>query len=392
LVDKPIGWTSHDVVARLRRVLGTKKIGHAGTLDPFASGLLLIAAGKATRLLGYFAELDKVYTATFVLGASSTTDDIDGEISVNVSKPQTAPSANSKEPVSLDEVKVALKKQVGVISQVPSKFSAVKVNGKRAYDLARKGVEFELKPRKVEVYSIDVLGFDTEPTGLIQVRVKICCSSGTYIRAIARDLGEELGIGAYVKELRREKIGEFSLDEMGKDGNRDKAKTACSAGNLPDSGNLDSVGDSVSKSDNTTTSGVLDKQTAPGGNSDRQRTPGNPDNLHASRVLDKADNLHKISLTDAVSEIMPTFYITESEARDVKQGKRIIRPGDLSVYDLSVQEMINYALGWICEPDFKKNAQLNYRLFAAIDSQNELVAIMELVKADFAMHPKKVIG
>jgi tRNA pseudouridine55 synthase len=382
LVDKPIGWTSHDVVARLRRVLGTKKIGHAGTLDPFASGLLLIAAGKATRLLEYFVGLDKVYTATFLLGASSTTDDIDGELSVNISmhkgdepsptaslntapsrgvaslrddvQQRETPSANSKDPVTLDEIKTALKKQVGVISQVPSKFSAIKVNGKRAYDLARKGVEFELKSRKVEVYSIDVLGFDVDSTGLIQVRVKIRCSSGTYIRAIARDLGEELGIGAYVKELRREKIGKFSLDNVGKEGNREKAKIAGSAGNISASGD-----------------------------SDKQRTPG---------VLDNPDNLHKISLTDAASGIMPTFYITESEAKDVKQGKSILRPADLS-YDLSTQGMINYAPEAIAEHSFKKNAYLNHDSFAAIDSQNnELVAIMEYGKADFAMHPKKVIG
>ncbi len=202
LIDKPAGITSHDVIARLRRITGVKRIGHAGTLDPFATGLLLVGVGReATREMQKLVGLDKRYEATFVLGASSDTDDVTGMI--------TQPLSPTL-PLSGEGVASALKSFVGEIDQVPPTYAAIKVQGKKLYELAREGKPMLVAPRHVTIYSIEYQAGSGDPT---HIGVTIHCSSGTYIRSIARDLGVKLGTGGYVETLRRTSIGPFHVDE-----------------------------------------------------------------------------------------------------------------------------------------------------------------------------------
>ncbi|CAH0186170.1 MULTISPECIES: tRNA pseudouridine(55) synthase TruB [unclassified Microbacterium] len=203
LVDKPGGLTSHDVVARTRRALGTRKVGHAGTLDPMATGLLVLGIEGATRLLTYIVGADKTYLATIRLGQASTTDDAEGEITVRAS----AEDVDAVTPVRLADGIAAL---TGPISQVPSSVSAIKVDGRRAYDRVRAGEEVELKARAVTVSRFEVLA-ERRGDGLLDLDVVVDCSSGTYIRALARDLGEALGVGGHLTALRRTRVGPFDV-------------------------------------------------------------------------------------------------------------------------------------------------------------------------------------
>ena len=209
VVDKPAGVTSHQVVGRLRRLLGTRRIGHAGTLDPMATGVLILGVNRATRLLGHLALHDKRYLATVRLGQGSTTDDADGEVAA-------VADASGITPGDLEPALASLR---GRIQQVPSAVSAIKVNGKRAYDLARRGMEVKLKAREVEVTRLDVLA--SHPgEGILDVDIDVECSSGTYVRAIARDLGKSLGVGGHLTALRRTRIGSYDLSvavELGED-------------------------------------------------------------------------------------------------------------------------------------------------------------------------------
>ncbi|MBP6962620.1 tRNA pseudouridine(55) synthase TruB [Candidatus Saccharibacteria bacterium] len=207
LVDKPIGWTSFDVVAKirgnLRRITGNKKIkvGHAGTLDPMATGLLIVLAGNMTKQQDSFMKKDKVYEAEVTLGAVSDTDDAEG---VLVSTGYDVRSMKTGK----EEIADALNSFVGELEQMPPQYSAIKLNGQKAYEIARKGEKAELKLRKVTIYSID----DIEARSN-KVSFKCHVSSGTYIRSLARDLGEKLGCGGYLSALRRTSIGEYSVDE-----------------------------------------------------------------------------------------------------------------------------------------------------------------------------------
>lgn len=198
IVDKPGGMTSHDVVARVRRIAGTRKVGHAGTLDPMATGILVIGIERATKLLGYLMGHEKTYSATIRLGESTDTDDADGD--------RTAVTDAS----AITEAQVAdgLAQHVGVISQVPSAVSAIKVGGRRAYDLVREGAQVQLKAREVQIHSIN-LGQTQRLGTVIDIDIVVRCGPGTYIRAIARDLGEQLGVGAHLTALRRTASGEF---------------------------------------------------------------------------------------------------------------------------------------------------------------------------------------
>lgn len=205
LVDKPQGITSHDVVARTRRLAGTRKVGHAGTLDPMATGLLVLGINSATRLLTYLVGLDKEYFATVRLGAATNTDDADG---VETSRASTASIAA----VSAQQLAQGVTRLTGDISQVPSSVSAIKVDGKRAYTLARAGESVELPPRAVSVSSFEVLETRRED-GFLDVDVRVECSSGTYIRALARDLGIFLGVGGHLTALRRTRIGPFRVED-----------------------------------------------------------------------------------------------------------------------------------------------------------------------------------
>ncbi len=200
VVDKPGGWTSHDVVGKLRRLAGTRRVGHAGTLDPMATGVLICGIGRATRLLGHLALHDKTYEATIRLGVRTSTDDAEGEV-VSTS-PVVASDA---------EVAEAMRALTGDIAQVPSSVSAIKVDGQRAYARVRAGESVELSARPVRVSRFDLLVRRPDPEGGDLLEVVVDCSTGTYIRALARDLGESLGCGGSLAALRRTRVGGFDL-------------------------------------------------------------------------------------------------------------------------------------------------------------------------------------
>ncbi|UCR90105.1 tRNA pseudouridine(55) synthase TruB [Mycetocola spongiae] len=205
LVDKPGGMTSHDVVARTRRLAGTRKVGHAGTLDPMATGLLILGLNSATRLLTYVVGLDKEYTATIVLGADTTTDDAEGE-TLTVASP-AAISAVTEAAIAAGITALS-----GDILQVPSSVSAIKVNGERAYARVRAGETVELKSRPVTISAFEVLE-TRRGEDRIELDVRVECSTGTYIRALARDLGAGLGVGGHLSALRRTRIGPFMVGD-----------------------------------------------------------------------------------------------------------------------------------------------------------------------------------
>ena len=205
LIDKQQGFTSHDVVAKLRKLLGTKKIGHAGTLDPMATGLLLMGVGAGTKLMQFLSGLDKTYLATIRLGASSSTDDAQGEMGESRDASQ----------VSREQLEAEILKLTGNIEQVPSSVSAIKVDGKRAYDLVRAGEEVVLKSRKVTVSRFEIVGEPLVVEKYLDINVEVDCSSGTYIRALARDLGDALGVGGHLTALRRTRIGSFEVSNAG---------------------------------------------------------------------------------------------------------------------------------------------------------------------------------
>ena len=205
IVDKPAGMTSHDVVHQIRKLANTKKVGHAGTLDPDATGVLVVGLGKATRLLTFIVADNKTYQATIRLGQSRTTDDAQGEIIETKNCAQITEEAIKKE----------LDKFVGDIQQIPSSVSAIKVDGKRAYDLVRQGEKVELAPRSVHISAIDVHEIK-KIDEFIDVAVTVHCSSGTYIRAIARDLGNSLQVGGHLTNLRRTQSGQWSITNANK--------------------------------------------------------------------------------------------------------------------------------------------------------------------------------
>ncbi|MFL6130914.1 MAG: tRNA pseudouridine(55) synthase TruB [Mycobacteriales bacterium] len=201
VVDKPAGWTSHDVVARVRRIARTRRVGHAGTLDPMATGVLVLGVQRATKLLGHLALTDKGYAATVRLGQSTATDDADGEVT----------GGSSAAAVSPDAVRAGLAALTGAIEQVPSAVSAVKVAGRRAYARVRAGEEVALAPRRVTVSRLDLVAVRRPAPELLDLDVEVDCSSGTYVRALARDLGGALGVGGHLTALRRTRVGPFTL-------------------------------------------------------------------------------------------------------------------------------------------------------------------------------------
>lgn len=211
LVDKPAGFTSHDAVARTRRLAGTRKVGHAGTLDPMATGLLVIGVNSSTRLLTYMVGLDKEYLATVRLGAATTTDDAEGEYL------GAAADAASVADLTAEQLEAAFAGQHGTIVQVPSSVSAIKVEGKRAYALVRSGEEVQLAGRTVTISELELLG-PARPVSdgdrqFLDQDVRVVCSSGTYIRAVARDVGASLRVGGHLTSLRRTRIGPFAASE-----------------------------------------------------------------------------------------------------------------------------------------------------------------------------------
>jgi tRNA pseudouridine55 synthase len=214
LIDKPTNWTSHDVVAKVRKAIGTKKVGHAGTLDPLATGLLVLGIGSGTKLLTFLVGADKTYEATIRLGQQTVSDDSESEV---------IKSASPDEIANISDVDISreISKLTGVIMQTPSSVSAKKVEGKRAYDLVRAGQQVELRAREVKIFSFEMLSA-ARVSGFLDVDVRVECSSGTYIRALARDLGNSLGVGGHITALRRTRVGHFdvasanSIDELDK--------------------------------------------------------------------------------------------------------------------------------------------------------------------------------
>lgn len=236
IVDKPQGWTSHDVVGRMRRLAGTRKVGHAGTLDPMATGVLVVGVNKATRLLTYIVGTSKTYEATIRLGATTITDDAEGEVT----------ATTSAAAVSDEAIEAGIAALTGPIMQVPSSVSAIKVNGERAYARVRSGEDVVLPPRPVTIHSFEILairrdqplipvehkaaaradggtnedgtntdiGATMDDVGTyVDIDVTVRCSSGTYIRALARDLGAGLGVGGHLTALRRSAVGPYTLDQ-----------------------------------------------------------------------------------------------------------------------------------------------------------------------------------
>ena len=201
IIDKPAGITSHDVVARLRRVMGTKRVGHAGTLDPMATGVLVLGINNATKFLQFITDGKKRYLGTIRLGQSTTTDDKEGEVL----------SSHTIIHITDDAIRSYLSSQVGIIMQVPSKVSAIKIAGERAYDLVRQGKEVEIPARQVEISKLEVVAISRNE--FIDIDIDVTCSAGTYIRSIARDLGAALEVGGHLISLRRTLVSPFDLSD-----------------------------------------------------------------------------------------------------------------------------------------------------------------------------------
>ncbi|MCC7430688.1 tRNA pseudouridine(55) synthase TruB [bacterium] len=196
-IFKPEGWTSFDVVAKLRNLLKIKKIGHAGTLDPFATGVLVVCTGKATKKINDFVETKKEYVATVEFGKTTNSCDVTGETT----------SQKSTQNLTVKDFEKILDEFKGEILQIPPMFSAKKIGGKRLYKLARKGIEVERKPVKITIFELEIL-----ENNFPEVVIKVVCSKGTYIRSLANDFGEKLGCGAYLKKLVRTKVGDFTVE------------------------------------------------------------------------------------------------------------------------------------------------------------------------------------
>jgi tRNA pseudouridine55 synthase len=197
IIDKPSGITSHDVVAQLRKKFGTKRVGHAGTLDPMATGVLVIGINNATKFLQYVTEGKKRYLATIRLGQSTTTDDREGDVL----------ESYDWRLITEDDIRTTLDSQIGTIMQKPSKVSAIKIAGERAYDLVRQGKEVDIPAREVTIYSLKILGI--KRNDFLDIDIDVTCSAGTYIRSIARDLGDSLGVGGHLVALRRTEVSPF---------------------------------------------------------------------------------------------------------------------------------------------------------------------------------------
>ncbi|MFP1691968.1 tRNA pseudouridine(55) synthase TruB [Gardnerella vaginalis] len=348
LVDKPKGVTSHDVVSCARGLLHTKRVGHAGTLDPMATGLLILGFGNATRLLNYLLGHDKTYEAVIRLGESTNTDDADGDVVSSVDDENSIlNSANTDE--ILKELRCVIAKNfTGHIMQTPTAFSAIKINGVRAYDLAREGKDVHLEPREVVIHDFSLLDarFNVGVSGVkvVDVRASVSCSSGTYIRALARDLGRVLGVGGHLVSLRRTRIGEFSVeddrvlkletrirtfaDKNGVTQTRAKAVVA---------DRHDSVSDYFS--DSVSNSSVACDLS--GDSSCKKSAQKNYD--LQNRVL---------SMFESAKLTMQTVEISENQAKDLRFGRKIVIPA------ISEKNTIAYVK-------------------AEKDDQNDVVAVLE---------------
>lgn len=200
IINKHAGPTSYDIVDRIKKITRIKKVGHAGTLDPFAEGVLIVLIGSATKLQSKFMEMPKTYIGTLKLGETSDTYDVGGKISTSI-------KASADEQISNDQILCAVKSFIGEIDQIPPIHSAIKINGERAYKLAWQGIKPDLKPRKIKIYDIKILEYKYP-----YLKIEVNCGRGTYVRSLAHDLGQKLGCGAYLEKLTRTKIGNFNIE------------------------------------------------------------------------------------------------------------------------------------------------------------------------------------
>lgn len=294
VVDKPQGVTSHDVVAAARKLLHTRKVGHAGTLDPMATGVLVIGFGQATRLLNYIVGLDKTYEATIRFGQATDSDDADGQL-LDVDSLQApwvlsiSERADVVRNITVPMLQELINQHfIGNIEQVPNSFSAIKVHGKRAYDLARQGKEIALQARPITISDFTVLSVGvTQSLGrdaIVDVRVRVTCSAGTYIRALARDLGQQLGVGAHLVALRRTRVGQFCADD----------KRTLGAGTASR--------EYVDKSGQTHTKQVV----------------------HIA-CTDEQLQHHVLPLKQAVEHALPVLTVQDAQAQDLRFGRVLLR-------------------------------------------------------------------
>ncbi|RDW98468.1 pseudouridine synthase [Gardnerella vaginalis] len=336
LVDKPKGVTSHDVVSFARGLLHTKRVGHAGTLDPMATGLLILGFGNATRLLNYLLGHNKTYEAVIRLGESTNTDDADGDVVSSVDAENGIINFANIDEI-LKELRVVIAKNfTGSIMQTPTSFSAIKVNGVRAYDLAREGKDVHLEPREVFIYDFSLLDahFSVGVSGakVIDVRASVSCSSGTYIRALARDLGRVLGVGGHLVSLRRTRIGDFSIE----DSRVLKLKSV-----IRTFTNKNGVTQTRAKA-------VLDDSYY------------SPSALPASSPLENTLNQRLLSMFESAKLTMQTVEVSENQAKDLRFGRKI------TISAISAKDATK---------DATKNAIAYVK--ATKDEQNDVVAVLE---------------
>lgn len=344
LVDKPKGVTSHDVVSFARGLLHTKRVGHAGTLDPMATGLLILGFGNATRLLNYLLGHNKTYEAVIRLGESTNTDDADGDVVSSADDENGIINFANIDEI-LKELRVVIAKNfTGSIMQTPTSFSAIKVNGVRAYDLAREGKDVHLEPREVFIYDFSLLDahFSVGVSGakVIDVRASVSCSSGTYIRALARDLGRVLGVGGHLVSLRRTRIGDFSIE----DSRVLKLKSV-----IRTFTNKNGVTQTHAKA-------VLDDSYYSQGSCESQAAGDSRAALPASSPLENTLNQRLLSMFESAKLTMQTVEVSENQAKDLRFGRKI-------------------TISAISAKDATKNAIAYVK--AAKDEQNDVVAVLQ---------------
>lgn len=344
LVDKPKGVTSHDVVSFARGLLHTKRVGHAGTLDPMATGLLILGFGNATRLLNYLLGHNKTYEAVIRLGESTNTDDADGDVVSSADDENGIINFANIDEILKELRAVIAKNFTGSIMQTPTSFSAIKVNGVRAYDLAREGKDVHLEPREVFIYDFSLLDahFSVGVSGakVIDVRASVSCSSGTYIRALARDLGRVLGVGGHLVSLRRTRIGDFSIE----DSRVLKLKSV-----IRTFTNKNGVTQTRAKA-------VLDDSYYSQGSCESQAAGDSPSALPASSPLENTLNQRLLSMFESAKLTMQTVEVSENQAKDLRFGRKI-------------------TISAISAKDATKNAIAYVK--AAKDEQNDVVAVLQ---------------
>lgn len=354
LVDKPKGVTSHDVVSFARGLLHTKRVGHAGTLDPMATGLLILGFGNATRLLNYLLGHNKTYEAVIRLGESTNTDDADGDVVSSADDENGIINFANIDEILKELRAVIAKNFTGSIMQTPTSFSAIKVNGVRAYDLAREGKDVHLEPREVFIYDFSLLDahFSVGVSGakVIDVRASVSCSSGTYIRALARDLGRVLGVGGHLVSLRRTRIGDFSIE----DSRVLKLKSVIRT--FTDKNGVVQSRAKAVLDDSYYSQGSYESQAA----GDSSVSGDSPSALPASSPLENTLNQRLLSMFESAKLTMQTVEVSENQAKDLRFGRKI-------------------TISAISTKNATKNAAKNAIAYvkATKDEQNDVVAVLE---------------